>query len=85
MTEPVCDLGLAQLCQVVDALFAERVDAPQVDHVLRRSLATSLYHNGRVCLENDAVVNELVDEEGDEVVVFDYCPLVDGLPGYQLA
>lgn len=85
MTQPVCDLGLAQLGQIVDTLFAKGVDAPEVDNVLRRRLAASLHDNSGVRLEDDAVVDELVDEEGDEVVVFDYCPLVDRLPGYQLA
>lgn len=86
LTQPVRNLGLAQLRQIVDALFAKGVDAPEVDHVLRRRLAASLHDNGGVRLEDDAVVDELVDQEGDEVVVFDYCPLVDGLPvGGQLA
>jgi hypothetical protein len=79
LSQPVCQLGPAELCKVVDALLAE-VDATQL-YVLRGRTADSLEDDGRVGLEDDAVVDNLVNSERDEVVVLDDCALVDGLPG----
>jgi len=78
--KPVCDLRLAQLRKVVDTLLAEGVDAPEVDDVLRWRFATSLHYDGRVSFEDDSVVYELVDQKRNQVVVLDYCSLVDRLP-----
>lgn len=78
MSQPVGQFRLAKLGQVVDTLFAE-VDAAEVD-ILRRRLAHSLNDDGGVGFENDAVVDDLVNSEGNEVVVFNDCALVDGLP-----
>lgn len=78
LSQPVRQFRLAQLGEVVDTLFAE-VDAAEV-HVLRRRLADSLHDDGRVGLEDDAVVNDLVNGEGDKVVVLDDCALIDRLP-----
>jgi len=66
------------LRQVIDALFAE-VDSAQV-HVLAGSLADALDDDSGVGLKDDAVVDYLVDSEGDEVVVLDDGSLVDRLP-----
>jgi hypothetical protein len=66
------------LRKVVDALLAE-VDPANVD-VLRRRSAHSLDDNGGVRFQDDAVVDNLIDGEGDEVVVFDNGALVDRLP-----
>lgn len=46
---------------------------------MRRGTADALGDNQRVRLEDDAVVDDLVDGEGDEVVVFDDGAFVDGL------
>lgn len=81
MPQPVRQLGPAQLRQVVDALLAEGVDAAQVD-VLGRRFAHPLDDDGGVSLEDDAVVDNLVDGERDEVVVLDDGALVYGLPGF---
>ena len=79
LPQPVRQLGLSELRQVVDALLAE-VDAAE-RHVLRGGLADSLDDDGRVRLQDDAVVDNLVNRERNEVVVLDNCPLVDRLPG----
>lgn len=79
MPEPVCELGLAQLGEVVDALLAE-IDATDLD-VLCGGLAHALDDDGGVGFEDDAIVNDLINGEGDEVVVFDDGALVNGLPG----
>jgi hypothetical protein len=63
---------------LVHALFAE-VDASYGD-VLCRGLADALDDDGGVGFEDDAVVDDLVDGECDEVVVLNDCSLVDGLP-----
>lgn len=61
---PVGQLGLAELRQVVDALFAE-VDAAEVD-VLGGGSADPLHDDGGIGFEDDAVVDDLVDGEGDQ-------------------
>lgn len=83
LPQPVRKLGLSELSQIVDALLAE-VDAAK-RHILRGSLANSLDNDGRVGLEDDAVVDNFVNRERNKVVVLDNCPLVNGLPGEQSA
>ena len=77
LSQPVGELRLAQLRQVIHALLAE-VDATD-GQVLRGGAADALHDNRGVRLEDDAVVDNLVNGKGDEVVVFDDGALVDGL------
>lgn len=58
-------------------MFAE-VD-PANGQVLRRGSTDALHNNGGVGFEDDAVVDNLVDGKGDEVVVFNNGPLVNRL------
>lgn len=76
LPQPIRQLGLAHLCQVVDTLFAKGVDATEV-HVLRRRLAHPLHNDGRVCLKDDAVVDDLVHRQRHEIVALDDGALVD--------
>lgn len=78
LSQPVGQFRLAVLGEVVDALLAE-VDAAD-GGVLGGSAADALDDNGGIRLEDDAVVDNLVDGERDEVVVLDDGALVDRLP-----
>lgn len=62
---------------MVYALFAERIDTAQVD-ISRGCLAHALDDDGRVGLEDDAVVYNLIYGEGYKVVALDDGALVDG-------
>ena len=79
LSQPVGQFRLAQLCQVVDALFAE-VDAANGE-VLCGCAADALDNDCGISFEDDAVVDDFVNGERGEVVVFDNGALVDGLPG----
>lgn len=83
LSQPVGQFRLAVLRQVVNALLAE-IDAAD-GGVLRGSAADALDDNGGIRLENDAVVDNLVDGERDEVVVFDNGALVDRLPRVEVS
>lgn len=62
---------------MIHALFAEWIDTAQVD-IGRRRLAHALHDDGRVGLEDDAVVYNLIYGEGYKVVALDDGALVDG-------
>lgn len=66
------------MVQLEQTLFAQ-VDALHVGGVLRGRLGNSAGDDYGVGLEDDAVVDDLVDREGGEVVVLDECALVDGV------
>jgi hypothetical protein len=76
--QPIAQLRLPKLRQIIHALLGQ-IDALQRDDVLRGRLAHALRDDQRVGLEDDAVVDDLVDREGHEVVVVDYRAFVDGL------
>lgn len=78
LSQPICELGLSELGEVVDTLFTE-VDAANLD-ILSRSFAHALDNDSGVGLEDNAVIDDLVNGEGDKVVVLDNGALVDGLP-----
>lgn len=82
LSQPVCQFRLAELRQIVDALFAE-VDAADGE-VLCGCAADALDDDCGIGLENDAVVDDFVNGEGDEVVVFDNGALVHRLPSVPL-
>lgn len=63
LPQPIRQFRPANLCEVVDSLLAEGVHAAQIGCVLGRSPADPLDDDGRVRLEDDAVVDDLVDGE----------------------
>lgn len=82
LSQPVREFALAQLRQVVDTLFAE-INPAQVD-ILCGRLAAALDDNCGISLEDDAIVDNFVDRQRDEVVVLDYRAPVDGLLEQQM-
>lgn len=62
---------------MVHALFAEWIDAAKVD-IGRWCLAHALDNDGRVGLEDDAVVYNLIYGEGHKIVALNDGALVDG-------
>lgn len=58
------------MCQIIHTLLAQ-INALQLGDILRRRLANSLHDNSGVRFEDDTVVDDFVDCEGDEVVVLD--------------
>lgn len=81
LSQPVGELRLAELRQVVDTLFAE-INTADLE-VLGRCAADALDNNRGVGLEDDAVVDNLVNGEGNQVIVFDNGTLIDRLPSKQ--
>lgn len=79
LAKPIRELRLAELRQVVNTLFAE-IDAAQ-GNVLGGRTADPLDDDGRVGLQDDAVVDNFINGQRDEVVVFDNGPLINRLPG----
>jgi len=65
-------LLLSKVPQVLQALLAQ-INVLHVGRILCRGFADSTCDNDGVCLKNDAVVDDLVDCQCDEVVV-----VVDG-------
>ena len=76
LPHPVHQLRLSKLRQVVDALLAEGVNAAEV-HVLRWRLADPLDDDGRVRLKDNAVVDDLVHGERNQIVVLQEGSLID--------
>lgn len=79
LAKPICELRLAELRQVVNTLFAE-IDAAQ-GNVLGGRAADPLDDDGRVGLQDDAIVDNFINGQRDEVVVFDNGSLINRLPG----
>lgn len=84
LPHPLRQLLLPKLPHVQEALLAQ-IDILDIRHVLRRGLADSTGNNHGVRLEDDAVVDDFVDGEGDKVVVFDDGAFVGGIPAVGLA
>lgn len=79
LSQPITQLGLPKLRQIVHALLTQ-INALQLRDVLCRCSADTLHDDGGIRFEDDAVVDDLVDSEGDKVVVFDYGAFVYRLP-----
>lgn len=75
LPQPISQFRLAKLRQVVHALLTQ-INTLQLRNILCRRPADSLDNDRRVCLEDDAVVDNFVNGEGYEVIVFDYSALV---------
>ena len=75
LPQPIPQLRLPKLRQIIHALLTQ-INALQLRHILRRRLADSLHNNRRVGLEDNAIVDDLVNSEGDEVVVLDDCAAI---------
>lgn len=84
LPQPVAQFRLAQLGEVIDALFAE-IDILELSDILCRRPADALHDDGRIRFENDAIVDNFVEREADKVVVFENGSLVDGLSALTLA
>ena len=76
LPHPVHQLRLSELRQVVDALLAEGINAAEV-HVLRWRLADTLDNDGRVRLKDNAVIDDLVYSERNQIVVLQEGSLID--------
>lgn len=72
---PLAELHLAKLPGIQQTLLAE-VDAAHALQILRGRSADARRNDYRVSLEDDAVVDNLVNGQRDEVVVFDNGALV---------
>jgi hypothetical protein len=70
LPKPLSQLRFAELVQFEQTLFAQ-VDALHVGRVLRGRARDSAGDDYGVGLEDDAVVDDFVDREGGEVIVFD--------------
>jgi hypothetical protein len=79
LPQPVAQLRLTELCQIVHALLAQ-VDVLQLRDVLGRGAADALDDDGGVRLKDDTVVDNLIDGQREEVVVLDDRALVYRLP-----
>ncbi len=71
LPQPIPQLSLPKLRKVIHALLTQ-INALQLRHILRRRFADPLHDNSRVGFQDDAVVDDLVDSEGYQVVVLDY-------------
>jgi hypothetical protein len=78
LPESLAQFRFAELVQFQETLFAQ-IDALHVGRVLRGRARDSAGDNHGVGLEDDAVVDDLVDGEGSQVVVLDERALVDGV------
>jgi hypothetical protein len=70
LSEPLSQLRFAELVQLEETLFAQ-VDALHVGRVLCGWARDSAGDDYGVGLEDDAVVDDFVDREGGQVIVFD--------------
>jgi hypothetical protein len=70
LPKPLPQLRLAELVQFEQTLFAQ-VHALHVGRILCRRARDAAGDDYGVGLEDDAVVDDFVDREGREVVVFD--------------
>lgn len=69
LSHPLGQFILAKFKQIVNALLTE-VHTLDIGDILRRCPADPARHDHRINLQYDTVVDDLVDGEGDEVVVF---------------
>jgi hypothetical protein len=79
LPQPVPNLRLTELCQVIHALLTQ-INPLQLGNILRRRLANTLYDDRRICLEDNAVIDHFINGKGNEVVVLDDCAFVYRLP-----
>jgi hypothetical protein len=70
LPEPLSQLRFAELVQFEKSLFAQ-IDALHVGSILRGWARDSAGDDHGVGFEDDAVVDDFVDREGGQVVVFD--------------
>lgn len=73
---PLRQLPLSKLPRIQESLLRQ-LDIPHTRHILSRGPANARRDGDGVGLEDDSVVDELVNGQGDEVVVFDDGALVD--------
>ena len=83
LPHPLRELLFPKFPHVQEPLLAQ-LDSLPTKRILRRSLADPARDDDGIRLEHDAVVDDLVDRERDEVVVFDDGALVDGVSGKEL-
>lgn len=76
LPQPIPQLRLPKLRQIVHALLTQ-INALQLRHILRRRLANPLHDNRRIRLEDNAIIDNLIDSQGNQVVVLDYGALID--------
>ena len=81
LSEPLAQFRFAELVKLQETFFAQ-IDALHVGRILRRWAGDSAGDDYRVGLEDDAVVDDLVDGEGGQVVVLDDGALVDRVPAW---
>lgn len=79
LSETLRQSSLTKLPGIEQTLLGQ-VDALDVRHVVRRRTADARGNKDGVGLEDDTVVDDLVDSQGDEVVVLDDSALVSRAP-----
>lgn len=73
------EFELAELPRIQQPLLAQ-IDVLHGRDILRRRFADATRYDDGVRLEDDAVVDDLVDGEGEDVVVFNQGAFIDGVP-----
>ena len=79
LSHPLGQFIFTKLQQIVDALFAE-VYTFDIRNILGRCPADPARHDHRINLKYDAVVDDFVNGERDEVIVFYESPFVCRIP-----
>lgn len=79
LPHPLREFELAKLPRIQQALLAQ-IDVLHGRDILRRRFADATRDDDGVRLEDDAVVDDLVDREGEDVVVFNQGSFIGGVP-----
>ena len=82
LSHPLGQFVFAKLEQVINTLFAE-VHALDVRDVLRWCPADPARHDHRIHFQYDPVIDNLVNGEGDEIVIFYQSAFVRRVPAQQ--
>jgi hypothetical protein len=75
LPQPIPQLRLSKLRKIVHSLFT-KINPLQLGNILRRRLANSLHNNRRIRFEDNSIIDNLVNSQGNEVIVFNYSALI---------
>jgi hypothetical protein len=76
LPQPIPQLGLPKLRQVIHTLLTQ-INALQLCHILRRRLANPLHDDRWIRLEDNAIIDNLVDRQGNQIIILNNGALVD--------
>lgn len=79
LPQTISKSALAKLPRIHQTLLRQ-IDVLHVGRILGRSTADTRGNEHRISLENDSIVDDLVNSEGNKVVVLDDSALVGGTP-----